>query len=132
MDKGKVQRPVLSRLFVGGQRRVYGYSSARILVFAILFGLFAMACGLANGLQMTATTANTPFATPEPTANVVCTALRGAVTIRNADGRAVGWLEAGTPVCVVPERIGDRLQLADGTANTILAACVYGPTERCK
>ena len=131
MDKGKVQRPVLSRLFVGGQRRVYGYSSARILVFAILFGLFAMACGLANGLQMTATTANTPFATPEPTANVVCTALRGAVTIRNADGRAVGWLEAGTPVCVLPGVKQGRLQLADGK-GTILAACVYGPTERCK
>ena len=107
-------------------------ATCRKLAFAILFCLFAVACGIANGLQMTATAANTPFATPQPTANVVCTALRGAVTIRNADGRAVGWLEAGTPVCVVPERIGDRLQLADGTANTILAACVYGPTERCK
>ena len=128
MDKGKVQRPVLSSLFVGGQRRVYGYSSARILVFAILFGLFAMACGIANAITLTP---QTPFATPQPTANVVCTALRGAVTIRNADGRAVGWLEAGTPVCVVPGVKQGRLQLADGK-GTILAACVYGPTERCK
>ena len=99
------------------------------LAFAILFGLFATACGIANAITPTP---QTPFATPEPTANVVCVALRGAVTIRNADGQAVGWLEAGTPVCVVPERIGDRLQLADGTANTILAACVYGPQKDCK
>ena len=91
-----------------------------------------MACGVANGLQMTVTPANTPFATARPTQNVVCLALRGAVAVRNEDGRAVGWLEAGTPVCVVPERIGDRLQLADGTANTILAACVYGPQKDCK
>ena len=103
-----------------------------LAAFAILFGLFAMACRIANGLQMTATAVNTPFATPEPTANVVCTALRGAVTIRNADGRAVGWLEAGTPVCVVPGVKQGRLQLADGTANTILAACVYGPQKDCK
>ena len=128
MGEGKVQRPVLSCLFVSGQRRVNGYSSARILVFAILVCLFAMACGIANAITLTP---QTPFATPQPTANGVCTALRGAVTIRNADGRAVGWLEAGTPVCVVPERIGDRLQLADGK-GTILAACVYGPERDCK
>ena len=72
-----------------------------------------------------------PSPAPTGTQNIFCLTLRGAVTIRNADGRAVGWLEAGTPVCVVPERIGDRLQLADGK-GTILAACVYGPTERCK
>ena len=100
-----------------------------LAAFAILFGLFAMACGIANVITPTPQTA---FATPEPTANVVCTALRGAVTIRNADGQAVGWLGAGTPVCVVPGAKQGRLQLADGTANTILAACVYGPTERCK
>ena len=99
------------------------------LAFAILICLFAMACGIANAITPTP---QTPFATPEPTANVVCTALRGAVTIRNADGRAVGWLEAGTPVCVVPGVKQGRLQLADGTANTILAACVYGPQKDCK
>ena len=104
-------------------------ATCRKLTFAILVFLFATACGIANVLTPTP---QTTFATPEPTANVVCTALRGAVTIRNADGRAVGWLEAGAPVCVVPERIGDRLQLADGTANTILAACVYGPQKDCK
>ena len=106
-------------------------ATCRKLAFAILFCLFAVACGIANGLQMTATAANTPFATPQPTANVVCTALRGAVTIRNADGRAVGWLEAGTPVCVVPGVKQGRLQLADGK-GTILAACVYGPQKDCK
>ena len=105
-------------------------ATCRKLAFAVLFGLFAMACGIANGLQMTATAANTPFATP--TANVVCVALRGAVTVRNEDGQAVDWLGAGTPVCVLPGVKQGRLQLADGTANTILAACVYGPTERCK
>ena len=105
-------------------------NTSRKLAFAILASLQILACGIANGLQMTSAPANTPFATP--TANVVCVALRGAVTVRNEDGRAVGWLEAGTPVCVVPERIGDRLQLADGTANTILAACVYGPQKDCK
>ena len=99
-----------------------------LVTFAILFGLFAMACGIANALPPTL---QTPFATPEPTANVVCTALRGAVTIRNADGRAVGWLEAGTPVCVVPGVKQGRLQLADGK-GTILAACVYGPQKDCK
>ena len=102
-----------------------------LAAFAILFGLFAMACRIANGLQMTATAVNTPFATPEPTANVVCIALRGAVTVRNEDGRAVNWLDAGTPVCVFPDSTANRLQLADGK-GTILAACVYGPTERCK
>lgn len=128
MGEDKVLRPVLSRLFVGGQRRVNGYFSARILVFAILVFPFAMACGIANVL---APTPQTTFATPEPTANVVCTALRGAVTIRNADGQAVGWLGAGAPVCVFPERVGNRLQLADGS-GTILAACVYGPQKDCK
>ena len=104
-------------------------ATCRKLTFAILVFLFATACGIANAITPTP---QTPFATPEPTANVVCVALRGAVTIRNADGRAVGWLEAGAPVCVVPGVKQGRLQLADGTANTILAACVYGPTERCK
>lgn len=102
------------------------------LTFATLIGLFAMACGVANGLPITATAANTPFATPEPTANVVCIALRGAVTVRNEDGRAAGWLDAGMPVCVLPGVKQGRLQLADGTANTILAACVYGPQKDCK
>ena len=99
-----------------------------LAAFAILFSLFAMACGIANAITPTP---QTPFATPEPTANVVCTALRGAVTIRNADGRAVGWLEAGTPVCVNPGVKQGRLQLADGK-GTILAACVYGPQKDCK
>ena len=98
------------------------------LTFAILVCLFATACGIANVLT---TTPQTPFATSEPTANVVCTSLRGSVTIRNADGRAVGWLEAGTPVCVVPGVKQGRLQLADGK-GTILAACVYGPQKDCK
>ena len=98
-------------------------------IFAIAVLLFISACGLANGLQMTSAPANTPFATP--TANVVCVALRGAVTVRNEDGRAVDWLDAGTPVCVNPGVKQGRLQLADGK-GTILAACVYGPTERCK
>ena len=98
------------------------------LTFAILVCLFATACGIANVLTPTP---QITFATSEPTANVVCTALRGAVTIRNADGRAVGWLYANTPVCVLPEVKQGRLQLADGK-GTILAACVYGPTERCK
>ena len=102
-----------------------------LAAFAILFGLFAMACRIANGLQMTATAVNTPFATPEPTANVVCIALRGAVTVRNEDGLAVGWLDAGTPVCVFPDSTANRLQLADGE-GTILAACVYGPQKDCK
>ena len=104
----------------------------RKLIFAVFVSLQILACGLANGLQMTATAANTPFATSEPTASVVCVALRGAVTVRNADGRAVGWLEAGTPVCVNPGVKQGRLQLADGTANTILAACVYVPQKGCK
>ena len=103
----------------------------RKLIFAVFLSLQILACGLANVLQMTATAANTPFATPEPTANVVCTALRGSVTIRNADGLAVGWLETGTPVCVVPGVKQGRLQLADGK-GTILAACVYGPQKDCK
>ena len=98
------------------------------LAFAILVCLFATACGIANAITPAP---QTPFATPEPTANVVCTALRGAVTIRNADGRAVGWLEAGTPVCVFPDPTVNRLQLADGK-GTILAACVYGPQKDCK
>ena len=79
--------------------------------------------------------AKTVLASPSPaptgTQNMVCLTLRGAVTVRNADGRAVGWLEAGAPVCVVPGVKQGRLQLADGK-GTILAACVYGPTERCK
>ena len=99
-----------------------------LAAFAILFSLFAMACGIANAITPTP---QTPFATPEPTANVVCTALRGAVTIRNADGRAVGWFASGTPVCVVPGVKQGRLQLADGK-GTILAACVYGPQKDCK
>ena len=101
------------------------------LTFAILVCLFAMACGIANGLQMTATAANTPFATIQPTANVVCLALRGAVAVRNEEGRVVGWFAKNTPVCVLPERIANRLQLADGK-GTILAACVYGPQKDCK
>ena len=100
----------------------------RKLLFAILVSLQMLACGIANALPPTP---QTTFATPEPTANVVCTALRGSVTIRNADGRAVGWLDANTPVCVLPGVKQGRLQLADGK-GTILAACVYGPTERCK
>ena len=80
--------------------------------------------------------AKTVLASPSPaptgTQNMVCLTLRGAVTVRNADGRAVGWLEAGAPVCVVPGVKHGRLQLADGTANTILAACVYGPQKDCK
>ena len=128
MDKGKVQRPVLSCLFVSGQRRVNGYSSARILVFAILVCLFAMACGIANAITPTP---QTTFATSEPTASVVCTALRGAVTVRNEDGRAVDWFASGTPVCVNPGVKQGRLQLADGS-GTILAACVYGPERDCK
>ena len=100
----------------------------RKLAFAILVSLQMLACGIANVLTPTP---QTTFATPEPTANVVCAALRGAVTIRNEDGRAVGWLDANMPVCVVPGVKQGRLQLADGK-GTILAACVYGPTERCK
>ena len=73
-----------------------------------------------------------PSPMPTGTKNVVCLTLRGAVTVRNEDGRAVGWLEAGAPVCVVPGVKHGRLQLADGTANTILAACVYGPQKDCK
>ena len=70
---------------------------------------------------------------PAPTGaeNMVCLTLRGAVTVRNADGRAVGWLEAGTPVCVFPGVKQGRLQMADGT-GTILAACVLGPRKDCK
>ena len=104
-------------------------ATCRKLTFAILVFLFATACGIANALTPTP---QTRIATSEPTASVVCTALRGAVTVRNADGRAVGWLEAGTPVCVIPGVKQGRLQLADGTANTILAACVYGPQKDCK
>ena len=72
-----------------------------------------------------------PSPMPTGTKNVVCLTLRGAVTVRNEDGLAVGWLDAGTPVCVNPGVKQGRLQLADGK-GTILAACVYGPTERCK
>ena len=72
-----------------------------------------------------------PSPAPTGTQNIVCLTLRGAVTIRNADGRAVGWLEANTPVCVVPGVKQGRLQLADGK-GTILAACVYGPQKDCK
>ena len=103
-------------------------ATCRKLTFAILVFLFATACGIANALTPTP---QTRIATSEPTASVVCTALRGAVTVRNADGRAVGWLDANTPVCVLPGVKQGRLQLADGK-GTILAACVYGPTERCK
>ena len=103
-------------------------AKCRNLVLTIFVCLFALACGVAN----VPPTMQTTFATPEPTANVVCTALRGAVTIRNADGLAVGWLETGAPVCVVPGVKQGRLQLADGTVNTILAACVYGPQKDCK
>ena len=128
MGEGKVQRPVLSRLFVGGQRRVNGCSSARVLVFAILVCLFAMACGIVNTLTPTP---QTTFAAPEPTQNVVCLALRGAVAVRNGEGRVIGWFSKNTPVCVLPERIGNRLQLANGD-GTILAACIYGPERDCK
>ena len=103
-------------------------ATCRKLAFAILASLQILACGIANVITPTP---QTSFATPEPTANVVCTALRGAVTIRNADGRAVGWLGAGMPVCVVPGVKQGRLQLADGK-GTILAACVYGPPINCK
>ena len=103
-------------------------ATCRRLTFAILVCLFATACGIANVLTPTP---QTMFAMPEPTANVVCIALRGAVTVRNKDGRAVDWLAGGTPVCVLPGVKQGRLQLADGK-GTILAACVYGPTERCK
>ena len=72
-----------------------------------------------------------PSPAPTGTKNMACLTLRGAVTVRNADGRAVGWLDAGAPVCVVPGVKQGRLQLADGK-GTILAACVYGPERDCK
>ena len=115
----------------------------KYLILAVL-AILTLACMEATTALPTPTKAaptrtksvKTVLANPSPAPtgaeNMVCLTLRGAVTVRNADGRAVGWLEAGTPVCVVPERIGDRLQLADGTANTILAACVYGPQKDCK
>ena len=90
-----------------------------------------MACGVANGLQMTVTPANTPFATARPTQNVVCLALRGAVAVRNEEGRVIGWFAKDTPVCVLSGRIANRLQLANGE-GTILAACIYGPDRDCK
>ena len=68
---------------------------------------------------------------PTGTQNIACLTLRGAVTVRNEDGLAVGWLDAGTPVCVFPDSTANRLQLADGE-GTILAACVYGPQKDCK
>ena len=72
-----------------------------------------------------------PSPVPTGTKNIICLALRGAVTVRNEDGRAVGWLDAGAPVCVLPGVKQGRLQLADGK-GTILAACVYGPQKDCK
>ena len=98
------------------------------IAFAILVLSFAMlAC--AASVQTPQTKA--VQMTVEPTANVICTALRGAVTVRDADGRAVTWLAANTPVCVLPGVKQGRLQMADGT-GTILAACVLGPRKDCK
>ena len=102
-------------------------AKCRNLVLTIFVCLFALACGVAN----VPPTMQTTFATVQPTANVVCTALRGAVTIRNANGRAVAWLSANAPVCVIPGVTQGRVWLADGS-GTILAACVFGPQKDCK
>ena len=103
-------------------------AKCRNLVLTIFVCLFALACGAANAPTHTV---QTTFATAQPTANVVCTALRGAVTVRAANGRAVAWLSANTPVCVLPDVIQGRVWLADGS-GTILAACVFGPQKDCK
>ena len=98
------------------------------IIFATLALSFAMLACVAN----VPASVQTPVQmTAEPTANVICTALRGAVTVRDADGRAVTWLAANTPVCVLPGVKQGRLQMADGT-GTILAACVLGPQKDCK
>ena len=103
-------------------------AKCRNLVLTIFVCLFALACGAAN---VPTRTVQTTFATAQPTANVVCTALRGTVTVRDADGRAVAWLSANTPVCVIPGVTQGRVWLADGS-GTILAACVFGPQKDCK
>ena len=68
---------------------------------------------------------------PLPTQEVICVALRGAATVRNSNGEAVTWLPVGTPVCFVPG-VNQRVILADGTNNTVLRACIFGPRKDCK
>ncbi len=100
-------------------------------IFALLTLAFAMLACSANRLQMTPATLANSKPTPALTANVVCMALRGAATVRNSDGEAVTWLPVGTPVCVVPG-VNQRVILADGTNNTVLRACIFGPRKDCK
>ena len=102
-------------------------AKCRNLVLTIFVCLFALACGVAN----VPPTMQTTFATVQPTANVVCTALRGAVNVRDAHGDTVAWFTANAPVCVIPGVIQGRVWLADGS-GTILAACVFGPQKDCK
>ena len=102
-------------------------AKCRNLVLTIFVCLFALACGVAN----IPPTMQTTFATVQPTANVVCTALRGAVNVRNGHGDTVAWFTANTPVCVLPDVAQGRVWLADGS-GTILAACVFGPQKDCK
>ena len=103
-------------------------AKCRNLVLTIFVCLFALACGAAN---VPTRTVQTTFATAQPTADVVCTALRGAVNVRNGHGDTVAWFTANTPVCVLPDVAQGRVWLADGS-GTILAACVFGPQKDCK